>query len=68
VAGAVGAAGMLVVSMNTAPATAGPMMSPNLLINPGAEAGDPSLSGYSSVSVPGWSVAGTPTVVKYGRF
>src|ERR1700731_747808 len=66
VAGAFGAAGMLVVSMNTAPATAGPIMSPNLLVNPGAEAGDPSLSGYSSVSVPGWTVAGTPTVVKYG--
>ncbi len=65
-AGAFGAAGMLVVSMNTAPATAGPIQSPNLLVNPGAEAGDPSLSGYSSVSVPGWTVAGTPTVVRYG--
>jgi hypothetical protein len=39
--------------------------SPNLLVNPGAELGDPSLSGYSSVSVPGWTVTGTPTVIEY---
>ncbi len=39
---------------------------PNLLVNPGAELGDPSLSGYASVSVPGWAVTGTPTVIKYG--
>jgi hypothetical protein len=39
---------------------------PNLLVNPGAEAGDPSLSGYASVTVPGWTVTGTPTVIKYG--
>src|ERR1700747_2261202 len=65
VAGALSAAGMLVVSMNTAPASAGPIESPNLLVNPGAEAGDPSLTGYSSVSVPGWTVTGTPTVVRY---
>jgi hypothetical protein len=39
--------------------------SPNLLLNPGAELGDPSLSGYSSVTVPGWTVTGTPTVIKY---
>lgn len=40
--------------------------SPNLLVNPGAEAGDPSLSGYASVTVPGWTQTGTPTVIKYG--
>jgi hypothetical protein len=40
--------------------------SPNLLVNPGAELGDPSLSGYSSVTVPGWTVTGTPTVIEYG--
>ena len=40
--------------------------SPNLLVNPGAEFGDASLSGYSSVTVPGWSVTGTPTVIQYG--
>src|ERR1700757_2077124 len=67
VAAAFGTAGMLVVSMNTVPASAAnPIESPNLLVNPGAEAGDPSLTGYSSVSIPGWTVTGTPTVVKYG--
>jgi len=40
--------------------------SPNLLVNPGAETGDPSLSGNSSVSIPGWTVTGTPTVIEYG--
>ncbi len=38
---------------------------PNLLVNPGAELGDASLSGYSSVTVAGWAVTGTPTVIKY---
>jgi hypothetical protein len=67
VAAAFGAAGMLVVSMNTVPASAAnPVESPNLLVNPGAEFGDPSLTGYSSVSIPGWTVSGTPTVVRYG--
>ncbi|MCI4673783.1 alkaline phosphatase family protein [Candidatus Mycolicibacterium alkanivorans] len=42
------------------------LSSGNLLVNSGAESGDPSLSGYSSVSVPGWSVTGTPTVIEYG--
>ena len=41
-------------------------MSQNLLANPGAETGDPSLSGNSSVSIPGWTVTGTPTVIKFG--
>ncbi|MBU3750839.1 MAG: phosphoesterase [Mycobacterium sp.] len=41
-------------------------LSPNLLVNPGAELGDPSLSGYSAVSIPGWTLTGTPTVIKYG--
>ena len=40
--------------------------SPNLLVNPGAEVGDPSLSGNSAVSIPGWSVTGTPTAIIYG--
>lgn len=40
--------------------------SPNLLVNPGAELSTPSLSGYSSVTMPGWTVTGTPTVIKYG--
>ncbi|MDP9165009.1 MAG: alkaline phosphatase family protein [Actinomycetota bacterium] len=55
----------------TAPAAAQPVaasvvQSPNLLVNPGAEVGDPSLTGYSSVSMPGWAVTGTPTVIQYG--
>jgi Phosphoesterase family len=66
VAGALGTVATLVSSMNTVPASANPVESPNLLVNPGAEAGDPSLSGYTSVSIPGWAVTGTPTVVKYG--
>ena len=45
---------------------ADPVMSPNLLVNPGAELGDASLSGYSSVTVLGWTVTGTPTVIEYG--
>lgn len=40
--------------------------SPNLLVNPGAELGDPSLSGYSAVTIPGWTMTGTPTVIEYG--
>ena len=46
--------------------TTGQVQSPNLLVNPGAELGDPSLSGMSAVSIPGWTVAGTPTVIPYG--
>ena len=54
--------------VNVAPAavTTSLVQSPNLLVNPGAELGDPSLSGYSSVTVPGWTVTGTPTVIEYG--
>lgn len=40
--------------------------SPNLLVNPSGELGDPSLSGGSTVSIPGWTVTGTPTIIKYG--
>ncbi len=40
--------------------------SPNLLANPGAELGDDSPSGNSTVSIPGWTVTGTPTVIDYG--
>ena len=69
VAGALAGVALLIFSTDNAPARAvdpAPMMSPNLLVNPGAEFGDPSLSGYSSVTVPGWTVTGTPTVIKYG--
>src|SRR5262249_3579745 len=53
-------------SAGTIDVMADPPLSPNLLVNPGAELGDPSLSGYSSVTVPGWTVTGTPTVIEYG--
>ena len=69
VAGALAGVALLIFSTDNAPARAvdpAPMMSTNLLVNPGAEFGDPSLSGYSSVTVPGWTVTGTPTVIKYG--
>ncbi len=52
--------------LNAAVAATAPVTSPNLLVNPGAEVGDPSLSGFSAVSVPGWTLTGTPTVITYG--
>jgi hypothetical protein len=50
----------------TGQAFATAVQSPNLLVNPGAELSDPSLSGFSAVSIPGWAITGTPTVIKYG--
>jgi hypothetical protein len=41
-------------------------MSLNLLVNPGFETADPSGSGYSGVTIPGWTETGTPTVIQYG--
>src|ERR1700744_1876814 len=41
-------------------------MSENLLVNPGFETADPSGSGYSGVTIPGWTETGTPTVIQYG--
>jgi hypothetical protein len=41
-------------------------MSPNLLVNPSFETADPSGSGYSGVTIPGWTESGTPTVIAYG--
>ncbi len=39
----------------------------NLLVNPGAEAGDSSRAGWDAVTIPGWKVrSGLPTVVRYG--
>ena len=40
--------------------------SENLLANPGAEIGDPSPTGNSAVSIPGWTLTGTPMVMEYG--
>lgn len=42
------------------------LMSQNLLVNPGFETADPSGSGYSGVTIPGWTETGTPTVIAYG--
>jgi hypothetical protein len=56
----------LTIDPSTSFADTGLPLGPNLLVNPGAEVGDPSLSGYSSVTVPGWVVTGTPTVIEYG--
>ncbi|WP_163695401.1 alkaline phosphatase family protein [Mycolicibacterium sarraceniae] len=44
-----------------------PTTGPNLLMNPGAELGDPAGLGNSTVSVPGWTATGVPTVVQYGE-
>ena len=41
-------------------------MSQNLLVDPGFETADPSGSGYSGVTIPGWTETGTPTVIAYG--
>src|ERR1700761_593553 len=41
-------------------------MSENLLVNPGFETADPSGSGFSGVTIPGWTETGTPTVIQYG--
>jgi YVTN family beta-propeller protein len=39
----------------------------NLLVNAGAEVGDPSANGWDAVTIPGWRVLrGLPTVVGYG--
>ena len=53
-------------SLVTSQAQTTAVQSPNLLVNPGAELGDPSLSGFSAVTMPGWTVTGTPTVIQYG--
>ena len=40
---------------------------PNLLVNPGAQAGAASARGWDSITIPGWQVSsGLPTVVRYG--
>src|SRR5277367_4247525 len=61
--GADGQGGGLIVG--DAGAAAQPM-SENLLVNPSFETADPSGSGYSGVTIPGWTETGTPTVIAYG--
>jgi hypothetical protein len=41
-------------------------MSPNLIVNGGAEMSTPSANGFTTVTMPGWDVTGVPTVIKYG--
>jgi len=54
------------VTLPAAVTTTAQTQSPNLLVNPGAELSTPSGSGFSAVSMPGWTVTGTPTVIAYG--
>src|SRR5580700_630185 len=69
-----GAGALVVGSAPMALATAGQAVSravagpgTNLLLNPGAQAGDVSAQGWDAVTIPGWRVAsGLPTVVRYG--
>jgi Phosphoesterase family len=48
------------------PAAGAQSMSQNLLVDPNFQLADPSESGYSGVTVPGWTETGTPTVIPYG--
>ena len=58
-----GACGLI---CNSADAQGAQPMSQNLLADPGFEMADPSGSGYSGVTIPGWTETGTPTVIEYG--
>jgi YVTN family beta-propeller protein len=41
--------------------------SPNLLVNPGAQAGAFSARGWDAVTIPGWQItSGLPSVIRYG--
>jgi YVTN family beta-propeller protein len=69
-AGAAPAAVAATASKTAAPAAASTPVAPpgsNLLLNPGAGAGDTSKLGWDAVTIPGWQVSrGLPTVVSYG--
>jgi hypothetical protein len=56
----------VVLTAAASPLANAAVQSANLLVNPGAELGDPSISGYSAVTIPGWTLTGTPTVIEYG--
>jgi YVTN family beta-propeller protein len=67
-AAAAGAASKAAAS-KAAPAAATSTAPPgsNLLLNPGAGAGDTSKLGWDAVTIPGWQISrGLPTVVSYG--
>jgi YVTN family beta-propeller protein len=68
-AGAAPASAAASVSAQTVAAATAAVASPgsNLLLNPGAGAGDTSKLGWDAVTIPGWQVSqGLPTVVSYG--
>ena len=56
------------VTVPNAPASGGSSAttSGNLILNGDAELGDATLTGYDSVTIPGWKERGLPTVVAYG--
>jgi YVTN family beta-propeller protein len=59
----------ILVSARPAPARPAATAPPgtNLLLNPGAAAGDVSRQGWDAVTIPGWQISqGLPTVVGYG--
>jgi YVTN family beta-propeller protein len=67
-AAAAGVSAQTLAAQTVAAATA-PVAAPgsNLLLNPGAGAGDTSKLGWDAVTIPGWQVGqGLPTVVSYG--
>ena len=67
VLGAAGPAGAARPAGGARPARAVRPAGPNLLVNPGAEAGAYSVQGWDAVTIPGWQVTtGLPTVVRYG--
>ncbi len=51
---------------NSASAARRPAASANAIVNGDAELGDATLTGYDSVTIPGWVESGLPTVVAYG--
>jgi hypothetical protein len=59
-------AGACVLVCNGADALGAQPMSQNLLVDPNFQLADPSGSGYSGVTIPGWTESGTPTVIQYG--
>ncbi len=63
IAAAGSVAAVAVPAAGAAPVSRGP----NLIVNGGAELGAAAGSGYDTVTIPGWQIAGLPTVVRYGQ-
>src|ERR1700726_2697348 len=59
--------GLLTMSSARAAARHVVASGPNLIVNGDAEYGAASGSGYDTVVIPGWQIAGEPTVVRYGQ-